>query len=137
MSELFDDDEGYAAPDRAPRPRRRALLWTAVILAALLIAFMLFSALWTEKLWYDSVGFTSVFGKLVGTRVLLFAVFGLLMAAAVAGNMLWAYRQRPVFRPSSPEQAGLDRYREAVVPIRLWLVIGFSLLVGAFAGASA
>ena len=138
MSELFDDEEGFeGAPARTARPRRRALLWTVVILAALLIAFMLFSALWTEKLWFDSVGFTSVFGKLVGTRVVLFVVFGLLMSAAVAGNMLWAYRQRPVFRPSSPEQAGLDRYREAVVPIRLWLVIGFSLLVGVFTGASA
>ena len=29
-----------------------------------------------------------------------------------------AYRFRPIFRPPSPEQANLDRYREAVTPIR-------------------
>ncbi|MFN8193678.1 MAG: UPF0182 family protein [Nocardioidaceae bacterium] len=139
MSELFDDDEGYdVAPARSARPgRRRALLLTGLILGALVIAFMLFSALWTDKLWYDSVGFTSVFGTLLATRIVLFLVFGLFMAVVVAGNMLAAYRLRPVFRPSSPEQVGLDRYREAVVPVRLWLVIGFSALVGVFAGGSA
>ncbi|MFT3872703.1 MAG: UPF0182 family protein [Nocardioides sp.] len=138
MSELFDDEGDEAPLARPPRPaRRRALLLTVLILAALLLGFMMFSALWTQKLWFDSVGYTRVFGTLVGARILLFVVFGLLMAVTVGANMLIAYRLRPIFRPTSPEQVGLDRYREAVNPIRKWLLLGFSLLVGVFTGASA
>ena len=45
--------------------------------------------------------------------------------------MYLAYRLRPIFRPTSPEQTGLDRYRDAVTPIRTWLLIGVSVLLGA------
>ena len=77
-----------------------------------------------------------MFSTLLWTRVVLFIVFGLLMALTVGASILVAYRFRPLFRPSSPEQTNLDRYRDAVTPIRTWLVIGVSLVVGAFAGAS-
>ena len=50
--------------------------------------------------------------------------------------MLLAYRFRPIFRPTSPEQNSLDRYREAVTPIRTWLLVGVSVVLGAFAGSS-
>ena len=59
------------------------------------------------------------------------------MALVVGANMYLAYRLRPLFRPNSPEQTGLDRYREAVTPIRIWLLAGVSVLLGLFAGASA
>ena len=51
--------------------------------------------------------------------------------------MYLAYRFRPLFRPPSPEQSGLDRYREVVTPIRMWLMIGVAVLLGLFAGTSA
>ncbi|MET1060598.1 MAG: UPF0182 family protein, partial [Nocardioides sp.] len=56
---------------------------------------------------------------------------------AVGANLLLAYRFRPIFRPSSPEQVSLDRYREAVTPIRTLLLVGVSIVVGLFAGATA
>ena len=59
------------------------------------------------------------------------------MALVVGANMYVAYRLRPMFRPSSPEQTGLDRYRDAVTPIRTWLLVGVSVLLGLFAGTSA
>ncbi|MET0821842.1 MAG: UPF0182 family protein, partial [Aeromicrobium sp.] len=70
------------------------------------------------------------------TRIGLFAVFGIVMAVVVAVNMVIAFRLRPLFHPQSPEQNGLDRYRQAVTPIRTWLVIGLSVLFGIFAGTS-
>ena len=52
------------------------------------------------------------------------------MALVVGANMYLAYRFRPLFRPNSPEQTGLDRYRDAVTPIRTWLLVGVSVLLG-------
>ena len=40
------------------------------------------------------------------------------MGAAVAANVVVAYRFRPLFRPASQEQVNLDRYREVVDPLR-------------------
>ena len=45
------------------------------------------------------------------TRVFLFFLFGLFMAAAVGANIVIAYRVRPPFRPLSVEQQNLERYR--------------------------
>jgi uncharacterized membrane protein (UPF0182 family) len=41
-----------------------------------------------------------------------------------------------MFRPASLEQASLDRYREVVEPLRRWLLVAVSLLLGLFAGSS-
>ncbi len=60
-----------------------------------------------------------------------------MMALIVGINIYLAYRFRPFFRPNSPEQNGLDRYRDAITPIRTWLLIGVALVLGAFAGSSA
>ncbi len=48
-----------------------------------------------------------------------------------------AFRLRPVFRPHSPEQANLERYRELVTPMRRLLVVAVSVVLGIFAGVSA
>ena len=58
------------------------------------------------------------------------------MALGVGASMAVAFRYRPIFRPASAEQTSLDRYREAVTPIRRWLLVGIALLMGAFAGTS-
>jgi uncharacterized membrane protein (UPF0182 family) len=126
------------APAPAPRPTRpRALGVTAglLVMAFLLLSGM--STLWTEKLWFDSVDFESVFGTMLWTRVGLFLIFGAVMALTVGASMLIAYRARPLFRPSTPDQLGLARYRDAVVPVRTWLMGIFALVVGSFAGLSA
>ncbi|WP_110182654.1 UPF0182 family protein [Nocardioides solisilvae] len=125
-----------AQPSAAPK-RSRALVITAAILLVLFLALTAFSAFWTEKLWFGSFGYGEVFTTLLWTRVGLFAVFGLVMGGVVALNMYLAHRFRPVFRPSSLEQDSLDRYRQAVDPVKGWLLLGVSVVIGLFAGASA
>jgi uncharacterized protein len=137
MSGLFD---GEASRERraTERPgRSRALLITAGVIVVGFVALTGLSSFWTERLWFDSEGYSSVFTRLVWTRISLFVAFGLLMAVAVGLNMLLAFRFRPIFRPASPEQTSLERYREAVTPIRRWLLLGISALIGVFAGTSA
>ena len=139
MSGFFDDP-----PPTRPRPaaaatppqRSRALVFTAIVLVAGFFLTSVFTGIYTDRLWFRSVEYGDVFTKLLGTRVVLFLVFGLLMALFVGVNLFLAYRFRPIFRPASLEQASLDRYREVVDPIRKWLLLGVSLVFGLFAGGS-
>jgi uncharacterized membrane protein (UPF0182 family) len=140
VSGFFDEP-----PPSRPRPagaaqapqRSRALLYTGLVLVGGFFAVSVFTGIWTDRLWFRSVDYGAVFTKLLATRVLLFVVFGLLMAVFVGLNLFLAYRFRPMFRPASLEQASLDRYRQVVDPMRRWLLVGVSLALGLFAGASA
>ena len=139
MSDFFDDEPDERPRQRGPvlrRHRRRPIVLTVAVLVALLIGFSIFTGFWTDKLWFDSLGYGSVFSTLVWTRIGLFAVFGVVMALVIGVNLLVAFRSRPIFRPNSPEQVGLDRYREVITPIRRVLLVATSLVVGLFAGAS-
>ncbi len=120
-----------------PPRRSRALLPTAAVLVALAVALGVFTSFWTDRLWYESTGYLSVFNTTLVTRAVLFAVFGLLMAAAVALNAIAAYRLRPRYRAMSVEQQSLDRYRDAIDPIRRWVVVGLAGVLGLMAGGSA
>jgi uncharacterized membrane protein (UPF0182 family) len=131
---MFDDEVQELAPE--PPTRSRALVITAVVLVLGFFALTTFASFYTERLWFSDIGFLGVFSTLLWTRVSLFAAFGLLMATAVAVNIVIAYRLRPLFAMPSPEQAGLDRYRAAIGPIRTWLVLGTAVLMGLFAGTS-
>ncbi|HEX6149552.1 UPF0182 family protein, partial [Nocardioides sp.] len=141
MSDLFDEGSGpqqQRKPAEVPPPRRsRALIITAVILVVGFFALTTFSAFWTDRAWFRGIGYGGVFSTLIWTRVSLFAAFGIVMAAFVGLNIYLAHRFRPLYRMSSPEQAGLDRYREVVDPIRVWLAVGVTVLLGLFAGTSA
>ena len=46
------------------------------------------------------------------------------MAIVVAANVVIAYRLRPPFRPVSPEQEQLERYRHVLQPVRGWVLAG-------------
>ncbi|WP_296602205.1 UPF0182 family protein, partial [Nocardioides sp.] len=138
MSELFDEDpRDVGPPARSGSRRSRALIITAVVLVIAFLGLSSFAGIYTDRLWYRSAGYGGVFSTLFWTKTVLFLVFGAVMALVVGLNIYLAYRFRPFFRPNSPEQNGLDRYREAVNPIRTWLLIGVAVVLGAFAGSSA
>jgi len=139
VSGLFDDGAPEPAPPVPPRggqQRSRALVGTIVVLIVAFFLVSVFTGIWTDRLWFSSVGYSAVFTKVLGTKVLLFVVFGLLMGGVVAANVALAYRFRPLFRPASQEQVNLDRYRDVVDPLRKWLLIGVATVLGLFAGGS-
>ncbi|MFJ2029003.1 UPF0182 family protein [Streptosporangium sp. NPDC087985] len=121
---------------RLPR-RPRLLLPVAIAIVALVVLFFLFAGIFTDYLWYDSVNYTSVFSGVIITQILLFIVGAVLMAGLVGGNMLLAYRMRPMFGPGMFGGAsGADRYRMALDPHRkLIFLIGVAVLA-LFAGSS-
>ncbi|MGQ4345500.1 UPF0182 family membrane protein [Streptomyces sp. SAS_275] len=124
---------------RVGRPSRRvrALLMTLGVLAVLAMAFVMFAGFWTDWLWYRSVHYSSVFTTTLWTKIGLFFVFGLLMAAAVGFNIWLAHRLRPPLSAMSMEQQSLDRYRMGIAPYKRWLLVGIVSVVGLIAGASA
>ncbi|RLV51266.1 UPF0182 family protein [Nocardioides mangrovicus] len=110
---------------------------TALVLVVLFLLLSLFTSIWTQKLWFQSIGFGSVYGRLLATRIGLFVVFGLVMALVVGVNLFLAFRFRPLFRPNTPDQANLERYREVVTPLRRALLVAVAAVLGIFAGISA
>jgi uncharacterized membrane protein (UPF0182 family) len=110
---------------------------TLGVLAVLAMAFTMFAGFWTDWLWYRSVNYSSVFTTTLWTKIGLFFVFGLLMAAAVGVNVWLAHRLRPPLSAMSMEQQSLDRYRMGIAPYKKWLLLGVTSLVGLIAGASA
>ncbi|WP_426592884.1 UPF0182 family protein [Cellulomonas sp. McL0617] len=125
-------------PRPAARQRRRgALVPTLIVLGVLVIVVLLLAQVWTEVLWYRQLGFGQVLATEWGTRLLLFVVGFAVMAGAVGWSLRYGYRSRPVYAPSTQEQANLDQYREAIEPLRRLVMIIGPAVLGLFAGAAA
>ena len=120
-----------------PVPRPRLLIGVVVGLIVLIVGATLYVRLYTDLLLYRSLSASKVFTTVLGTRILLFVIFGLVMAVAVGANIVVAYVLRPPFRPLSLEQQNLERYRVSIEPFQLLLLIVVSALFGILAGASA
>jgi uncharacterized membrane protein (UPF0182 family) len=124
------------AGPRAPRRRRGALGPTIVVLVVLGILLMLTAQLWTEWLWYDALGFVDVLRTEWVTRAVMFVLGFAVMAAAVYTSLTIAYRTRPIYAPSTPEQASLDQYREMIEPLRKLVAVAAPAVLGFFAGVA-
>ena len=127
-----------SASSRLPRlARPRLVISILAAIALLIVVGAVFTRLYTDLLFYRSVGFSSVFTRVLWTRIFLFFLFGLLMAAAVGANVVIAYRVRPPFRPLSAEQQNLERYRLAVEPYKIPILAVLLIIIGAVAGTAA
>ncbi|TDE44658.1 UPF0182 family protein [Nonomuraea mesophila] len=121
---------------RLPR-RPRLLLPVAIALVVIVALFFLFSGIYTDYLWFDATNYTSVFTGVLLTQIVLFLVGAALMVAIAGGNMLLAFRMRPMFGPAVfGGSSGADRYRMALDPHRkLIFIVGMGLLA-LFSGSS-
>lgn len=122
-----------------PRMSRRGRYVLILLVGAIVLLSVLgwLVGLRTDYLWYESVGYTSVFSTMMWTRLGLFGVFTLAMAAWCGLNLYLAYRFRPDTWPATSEQEGLERYRELISPRAGWWIGGVAVIVGIFAGMSA
>jgi len=139
VSGIFDSDAGrpQAPPRRMPSRRPRALLPTLGVVVALVILFSVFVEVWTQQMWFTSLGYGSVFSKVLVTRTVLFVIFGLLLAAAAVGNAYLAFRMRPILHSDGYRNPTVERYQDTIDPIRHWVLIGLGAVMFLFGGASA
>ena len=111
----------------------------AVIVVAVLVLFVSASTLASFAVdwwWFEAVGFREVFTTVLTTRLAVAAAGALVLGGLVAINLLVARRMRPLFVPSSPQQAQVERYRELADPYLPWLIAGIAVLFGLSSGAA-
>ena len=120
---------------RPPKPPKALAIGLGVLVAAI-IALVISSRVYTDLLFFREVGFSKVFTTIIWTKLLLFVVFGLLMAGAIAANVTIAYRLRPDFQPLTQEQQQLDRYRQVIGPRIVLITAGLASVFGLITGTS-
>ncbi|MGB4136042.1 MAG: UPF0182 family protein [Microbacterium sp.] len=118
----------------APRPARRTLTISLVVIAALIGAFFIFASLYTDFLWYNQLTFASVLTTQWFAVALMFVIGFLGMALPMFLCIQLAYRLRPVYVRLSSQ---LDRYQEVVEPLRRLAMWGMPVFFGVFAGFAA
>jgi uncharacterized membrane protein (UPF0182 family) len=112
------------------------LLVVLVVVFALYQVFMAFVNIRTNVLWYHSVDAGPVYRTILGAQVLLFSVFGLLAALAVAASLLLVVRHRPRFRPDPTRQKWRHRYLRFEKRFRILLIVVVAAPVRPTAGRS-
>ena len=111
-----------------------------ISLAVIIVLFIFANSLvgvYVNWLWFGSVGFRNVYTSVIQTRFLLFLIFGSIMAIGIGVNLIVAYAARPPFRPMSPEQQNLERYRVMLEPRKRLILAVVLIIVGFAAGMSA
>ena len=115
---------------------RTPLIITAGILVALSAILVYFSGFYVDWLWFKSVDFTSVWTKVLTTKIELFLIVGIITSFIISTNIFIAYKRRPLYVPTSIEINGLERLRAQVEPIRLWVFLAITVGLTYFAGSS-
>ncbi len=117
-----------------PRLKRLGvvLLIAAGVILVIGYALRAFVAVYTNVLWFRSVQQESVYTHTFWTQVLLFVLFGVLMAAAVAATLVVFHRSRPRFKPDPVKQKWRHRFKRVEPRLRTWL---FGVIV-AYLGVS-
>jgi uncharacterized membrane protein (UPF0182 family) len=115
---------------------RTPLAITAGILVVLGALFVSLSGFYIDWLWFKSVDFTSVWSKILTTKVELFLITGLISSIVITLNIYLAYKRRPFYVPTSIELNGVERIRAQIEPILRLVFAGLFLAITYFAGTS-
>jgi len=116
--------------------RRRWWLSLVLLVLAVLLFGSRLATFYTDILWYRSVDFSEVFTTVLLTRLGLGLVAGVLVTLLVGVNLLLARRLAPPYRIPSPQEEGIERYRDAIEPYARPLLSTVAVAVGVLSGLS-
>ena len=114
--------------------RSRLLLIAGVVLLVVLFGGSRLVDSYVNWLWFGEVGRRGVFTTVLVTRLVLFLVFAVLVAGAIGGALLLAYRSRPVFVPVAGPDDPVARYRTTIMTRLRWFGLGIPVVVGVLSG---
>ena len=104
------------------------LKWGGVIvgLVVLFAALSFFRSIYTDLLWFDSLGFRSVFTKILVTRAVLFTIGALAFAAVLGVSLIIAGRSSkgPITLPLPPEAIAFLRRLVIGVSVAATILLG-------------
>jgi len=119
------------------RVRRRWLVLGIAVVVLIGIVLSALSGFYIDLLWFREVHFSGVFWSVFWSKVVLGFVFGTLFFALLTANLLIVRQLTPRFRPFSPEQEVIERYRAAIDPYARFAIPGFAALIALFVGVAA
>lgn len=111
------------------------LLLTLLILGLIGLVLWFAAGFYTEVLWFNQIGFSSVFWTTWIAKAIMFAIGFLITALVLYFSMQWAYRTRPKMDPAV-SSGSMERYRQAIEPMRKFLFVVVPLIMGLFTGTS-
>jgi uncharacterized membrane protein (UPF0182 family) len=114
--------------------RRRLLLIIVAVLAGLVLAFTALSGFFVDVLWFREVGFSQVFWTVLRTKVVLGLLFGIAFFVLLYANLWIVRRITPRYRPLTPEQEIIERYRMQFEPYAWWLLPVIAAAIAFFVG---
>jgi uncharacterized membrane protein (UPF0182 family) len=114
--------------------RRR---WWLLLLGAIVVLLLFATRVanfYTDVLWFESINYVHVFWTLLTTRLGIGVAAALVVFGVLAGNLLLAKRLAPPYRIPSPQEEGIERYRESLEPFARPLLLGVALVIGGLSG---
>jgi len=130
--------EDLAAQPSPARSRRKVwLIAIGIAVVVLLGSLRSLAGLWTDQMWFASVGKQKVFSGLLGVKVGLTVVFGLLFFLGLWINLLIVDRIGKTAVLVDPEDEMVRRYQMAVRPYSKRIYAGLAVVLGLAAGVTA
>jgi uncharacterized membrane protein (UPF0182 family) len=121
----------------SPQVQRRRRIIAFVVIGLIIvigIAITVASSLYTDSLWFGQLGFSEVLYTQWAANAGFFIAGFLIMAVSLWLGMYIAYRIRPVYARLG---AQMDRYQQAIDPVRRVITFVVPGLIGIFAGLAA
>ena len=122
-------------------PRREFKRWWIIVLVAMVVVLIAslrsLAGLWTDQLWFSSEGIASVFSTLLGVKLALLGIFGVVFAIAVFVNLAVVSRIARSLTVSDVDDEMVIRYQQAARPYLKWIYLAISVIFGIGAGFSA
>ena len=122
-------------PQARPRVQRRWIVLGGIVLL-LFISISSVVRFYTDLLWFGELGFTSVYWKILSTRVGIGVIGGLLAGVIVLANLEIARRTAPRYRFVTAGTDIAEQYRSAFRPYARLANIVLAAVVALFTGLS-
>jgi uncharacterized membrane protein (UPF0182 family) len=120
------------------RERRRRNIVIAIGIVVLIgIVLSALSGFYLDLLWFREVRFSTVFWSVFWSKIVLGLIFGAIFFVLLLVNLVIVRRVTPRYRPFSPEQEVIERYRAALEPYASRILPAFSALIALFVGIAA